>query len=318
MDFFNQIGKMALGSRLRRLSEHMTDNAAQVYKMYDIDFKPKWFPVYYVLANGQEKTVTEIAEEIGHSHPLISKIVNEMSKNGLVVQKKDRGDARKNVVHLSEKGHEITIKIQDTYKDVNNAIEEILEGTRHNLWKAMEEWEHLLQQKPYLSRVREHKKKREAKDIQIVDFQDEYREAFRSLNVAWITKYFKMEESDYIALDNPDTYILGKGGNIVVALYKGEPVGVCALIKSSNPAYDYELAKMAVDPKVQGKNIGWMLGQAIIEKARAAGASQLFLESNTRLTPAINLYYKLGFQKVVAAFTSPYERANIQMVLLLK
>lgn len=317
MDFFNQIGKMALGSRLRRLSEHMTDNAAQVYKMYGIEFKPKWFPVYYVLARGQEKTVTEIAEEIGHSHPLISKIVNEMSKDGLVIQKKDAGDARKNVVYLSEKGHEITAKIQETYIDVNNAVEEILEGTRHNLWKAMEEWEHLLVQKPYLSRVRDHKKQREAKDIQIVDFQDKYREAFRSLNVAWITTYFKMEESDYVALDHPDTYILDKGGYIVVALYKGEPVGVCALIKSPYPAYDFELAKMAVAPAVQGKNIGWLLGQAVIEKARAAGASRLFLESNTRLTPAINLYYKLGFQKVVAAHASPYERSNIQMELFL-
>jgi GNAT superfamily N-acetyltransferase len=135
--------------------------------------------------------------------------------------------------------------------------------------------------------------------------------------VAWITTYFKMEESDYVALDNPDTYILDKGGYIVVALYKGEAVGVCALIKSAYPNYDFELAKMAVAPAVQGKNIGWLLGQAVIEKARAAGGSKLFLESNTMLTPAINLYYKLGFQKVVAAHTSPYERSNIQMELSL-
>ena len=80
--------------------------------------------------------------------------------------------------------------------------------------------------------------------------------------------------------------------------------------------YDFELAKMAVSPKAQGKNIGWLLGQAIIEKAKALGASGIYLESNTILKPAINLYHKLGFQKV-AGHPTPYERCNIQMELKL-
>lgn len=315
MDFFNQTGKMALGSRLRRLSEHMTDNAAQVYKMYGIALKPKWFPVYYALADGQEKTVTALSEEIGHSHPLISKIVTEMAKDGLLVQKKVAGDARKNIVCLSEKGHAITAKISDTYADVDSTLNEMLSQTRHNLWKAMEEWEHLLGQKSYLARIKDHKKQRESKDVRIVGYQDQYREAFRALNVEWISTYFKMEESDYAALDDPEGYILSKGGYILVALYHDEPVGVCALIKATDRDYDFELAKMAVSPAAQGKNIGWLLGQAVIEKARSAGASKLYLESNTMLKPAINLYYKLGFQKVIRPYESPYERSNIQMEL---
>jgi hypothetical protein len=35
MDIYNQIGKIALGSRLRRLSEHIVEEAFQVYKLYD-------------------------------------------------------------------------------------------------------------------------------------------------------------------------------------------------------------------------------------------------------------------------------------------
>ena len=85
-----------------------------------------------------------------------------------------------------------------------------------------------------------------------------------------------------------------------------------ALIKIEDPEYDYELAKMAVSPRAQGKNIGWLLGRAAINKARQLGARGLYLESNTRLVPAINLYHKLGFVKVVG-HASPYERSNIQM-----
>lgn len=150
----------------------------------------------------------------------------------------------------------------------------------------------------------------------IVQYETKYQEAFKALNEEWISTYFKMEEADYKALDNADSYILKNGGYIIVALLNNEPVGVCALIKMNDPEYDYELAKMAVSPKAQGKRIGWLLGQEIIEKAKSLGAKNLYLESNTILAPAINLYYKLGFTEVTGRFT-PYERCNIQMKLVL-
>ena len=317
MEFFSIVGKKALGSRLRRLSESITEDAAQIYRIYDVDLQPKWFPVFYVLSEGQEKTITAIAEEIGHSHPSVSKIVNEMVKKGLIKEKTDRSDGRRNVVGLSKKGMDITARIEHQYEDVNNAIEDIFSQTKHDLWRAIEEWEFMLKQRSLIRRVLEQKKNRESKDVKILAYQPKFKKAFRDLNVEWISRYFKMEKADHLALDNPTGYIINKGGHILVALLNNEPVGVCALIKMKDPEYDFELAKMAVSPKAQGKNIGYLLGQAVIEKARALGAKKLYLESNTMLTPAINLYHKLGFQKIAGHYT-PYERSNIQMELNLK
>lgn len=314
---YNQVGKIALGSRLRRLSEYLTEEAYNVYRLYDIDLQPKWFPVFYVLSQGQEKSISTIANEIGHSQPSVSKIVREMAKKGIVVESKDDTDKRKNVVSLTEQGREMTHKIEYQYKDVNIVIENALAETNANLWHAIEEWEYLLAQKSLFKRVQEQKKRRESADVEIIDYEPQYQQVFRALNVEWISAYFKMEEADYKALDNPDDYIIHKGGHIFVALYKKEPLGVCALIKMDNAPYDYELAKMAVSPKAQGKNLGGLLGQAIVEKAKSLGASSLYLESNTILKPAISLYQKLGFQKIVG-ITSPYERCNIQMELKLK
>ena len=314
MNFFDTVGKLAIGSRLRLLSEKITDDAAQIFQMYNIDMQPKWFPVFYVLSTEGASTVTAIAKEIGHSHPSVSKIIAEMSKKGYVKEKNDKADGRRNMVSLSPKGKEIVEKIQDQYKDVNSAVEDLSANTRNDLWKAIGEWEFLLEQKSLLRRVLEQKKERESAMVQIVDYKPAYREAFRTLNEEWISTWFKMEEADHKALDDPRGYILNKGGHILVALYEGEPVGVCALIKMKDPVYDFELAKMAVSPKAQGKNIGWLLGNAVIEKARTLGARKLYLESNTILKPAINLYYKLGFQKVIGHAT-PYERCNIQMEL---
>jgi DNA-binding MarR family transcriptional regulator/N-acetylglutamate synthase-like GNAT family acetyltransferase len=312
MEFYNKVGKMALGSRLRRLSEKLTEQAGEVYQVYDINMNPKWFPVFYTLARGEDKSIMQIAQEISHSHPSVSTIVKEMVKNGVAQEIANKADGRKNFIRLTDKGQEINQHIQVQYTDVNAAVEKALNETQYNIWKAIEEWEFLLEQKSLLNRVIDEKKLRESADVQVVDYKPEYQPAFKQLNEEWITQYFKMEETDYKSLDHPDDYILNKGGHILIALYNNEPVGACALIKMDNDMY--ELAKMAVSPKAKGKGIGFILGQAGIGKAKKSGAKKLYLESNTILKPAINLYHKLGFKKVTGV-PSPYERCNIQMML---
>ena len=312
MDFYKKVGKMALGSRLRRLSEKLTDQAGEVYKVYDISMNPKWFPVFYALSEGEDKSIMQIAQEISHSHPSVSTIVKEMVKNGIAQEVPGKADGRKNFISLTDKGKEINSKIQTQYADVNAAVEKALTETQYNIWKAIEEWEFLLDQKNLLKRVIEEKKLRESAEIQIVDYKPEYQAAFKKLNEEWITQYFKMEDTDYKSLDHPDDYILKKGGHILIALYENEAVGACALIKMDD--HMYELAKMAVSPNAKGKGIGFLLGRACIAKAKSLGANKVYLESNTILKPAINLYHKLGFKKVTGV-PSPYERCNIQMML---
>lgn len=73
---------------------------------------------------------------------------------------------------------------------------------------------------------------------------------------------------------------------------------------------------MAVAPSVMGNNTGSLLGAAVIEGAKSMGAEKIFLESNSILKPAINLYKKLGFKKV-SGMPSPYKRCNIHMKLKL-
>ncbi|NBA86132.1 GNAT family N-acetyltransferase [Emticicia sp. CRIBPO] len=313
MEFFEKTGKFAIGSRLRMLNEKISKDAPEIYRLFNVELQPKWFPAFHVLSQGEEKTITQLAKEIGHSHPSVSKIITEMSKKGLVTEKKDEEDKRRNIVTLTEKGREISEKIAFQYQDVNATVEEMLAQTENDLWKALGEWEKLLEQKSLLERVIEKKKERESKMVKIVEFKPEYKQAFRDLNVEWINTYFKMEAADYKALDHPEEYILSKGGYIMVALLEDVPVGVCALIRmDDDPDYDFELAKMAVSPKAQGKSIGKLLGQAIIEKARSVGASKLYLGSNSILKPAISLYHKLGF-RMIEGRTSPYVRANVHM-----
>lgn len=317
MNLFERTGKMALGSRLRLLTAKFTDDASKIYELYGNDFSPKWFPVFFILAEDGEKTITEIADQISHSQPSVTKIIKEMANAGLVENNLESKDKRRNLVDLTDKGKQLSEQMKDQFADIDIAVEGMIHEANHNLWEAIAEWEFLLEQKSLLKRVQDQKKLRESKNVKIVDYEPKYQSAFKSLNEEWISNYFEMEAADYKALDNPQEYILDKGGKILVALYNDEPLGVCALIKMDDPDYDFEMSKMAVSPKAQGKSIGWLLGQAIISKAKELGASKLYLESNTILKPAINLYYKMGYEKIVGRAT-PYKRCNIQMELDLK
>jgi DNA-binding MarR family transcriptional regulator/N-acetylglutamate synthase-like GNAT family acetyltransferase len=295
----------------------MTEQAAGIYDLYQVDLQPKWFPVFYSLLEQEEigKSIMDIAREIGHTHPSVSQIVREMAVKGYVIEKKGETDGRKNFVLLSPAGRALRQKLQVQLDDVTSAIEKAMSEAHHDLWKAIGEWEFLLEQKNLLRRVQEEKKLRESGDVKIVDYLPEHYLAFKQLNEEWITTWFKMEEEDHHALDHPQEYILDKGGHIFMALYKGIPVGTCSLIRMEDG--NFELAKMGVAPLAKGKGIGLLLGQACIDKARALGAKRVYLESNTKLRPAISLYHKLGFRKI-AGPPSPYERCNIQMELRLE
>ena len=316
-DLFDKTGVMAIGTRLRMLSEKVVKESERLYSLYNVDLKPKWFPVIFLIRETNEPiTITQIAKQIGHSHVSVVKIVKELSKAELISEIKDTKDGRKTNITLSEKGQEVTKGLDDQIRDITVAMEKMMSQSKHNLWLALEEFEELFEEESTYTRVLEERRLRESKNVSIVNFEDKYKQAFEILNKQWINQYFKMEKKDTLSLENPEEYIINKGGYILVALYKNQIAGVCALMKSENENYDYEMAKMAVDDDFRGKGIGLILAQNVIKKAMELNAKSIFLESNTVLKAAITLYKKLGFKKI-NGYSSPYERSNISMELIL-
>jgi GNAT superfamily N-acetyltransferase len=142
---------------------------------------------------------------------------------------------------------------------------------------------------------------------------------FRRLNEEWIVRHFgTMEAMDEEALIDPRRSFLDGGGRIFFAVRDGEMVGCCAL-RAMGPC-EYEVAKMAVTESAQGLGIGRRLLEHVIAQARAAGAVRLHLETNRKLTPAIQLYELVGFRHVPAEcfVASPYARCNVQMEMELR
>ncbi|WP_306642355.1 GNAT family N-acetyltransferase [Sanyastnella coralliicola] len=151
--------------------------------------------------------------------------------------------------------------------------------------------------------------------VEIVPYRPEFREAFGNLNFEWLEKFFYIEDYDREVLTNPEKYILDPGGYIFMALVDGHPAGTVALIKRDEG--DFELSKMGVNEKYQGKRIGQKLMYHSIAFAGEQNWHRVFLDSNRKLTPAITLYHKVGFKEIEIEGGSPYERCNIRMEILI-
>jgi len=139
--------------------------------------------------------------------------------------------------------------------------------------------------------------------------------AFHDINADWIERFFALEQKDRDVLGNPAKYILDPGGEILLAVEDEAPLGVVALMVMGDGSV--ELAKMGVKPEAQGKGAGRMLVAAAIAKAREMGMRRVYIETNSKLGPALKLYHDAGFQPLRETIPSPYARADVQLELLL-
>ena len=158
-------------------------------------------------------------------------------------------------------------------------------------------------------------------EVQIVDYEVRFASHFASLNYQWITEYFRVEEEDRKALDDPEGYAIRPGGNIFFLLEDEIPVGTVAMVPITRSEEEqelyFELAKMAVRPDCRGKGYGSMLMQYCIDFARSAEAHEIMLVTNDVLSAAVALYEQAGFREVSEYSDSRYERGNLEMRLTL-
>ena len=151
--------------------------------------------------------------------------------------------------------------------------------------------------------------------LKIVPFNADYKSAFEYLNREWIEEYFVMEEEDLKTLQNPESYVMERGGEIFFAVLDGDVVGTAAMIQTSKGVY--ELAKMAVAKNLQGLGIGKKLLKRCIDFSKEKEAIEIFLITNDSLKPALNLYLSCGFVLNDQNDDNRYERGNTKMNLIL-
>ncbi|KFC21525.1 MarR family winged helix-turn-helix transcriptional regulator [Epilithonimonas lactis] len=152
MNVINEAGVLALSTRLQRLSDQLRRDGALIYKSFDIEFEPKWFPIIFVLAQKEFLSVVQIAGEIGYTHPSTISMLKELEKKGLVTSKKDKLDERRRLVLLTTKGIGLVGQIQPVWELISSVLEEISDNGNH-LLKAIEEVEAKINDQTFYQRA---------------------------------------------------------------------------------------------------------------------------------------------------------------------
>lgn len=152
MNVINESGILAISTRLQRLSEQLRKDGALLYKSFDIDFEPKWFPVIYTLYHKEVLSVVEIANEIGYTHPSTISLLKELEKQKIIRSKKDRQDERKRLIQLTVKGQELILKMKPVWDIMSEVLNEITDN-ENNLLKAINEAENKITSQSFLQRA---------------------------------------------------------------------------------------------------------------------------------------------------------------------
>jgi ribosomal protein S18 acetylase RimI-like enzyme/DNA-binding MarR family transcriptional regulator len=311
-----QFGILAFGSRLKRLSDYLFAEVQQIYERRRIPISSTYFPILRLLQSQGELSVVEIADQLGISHPAVSKQVTKMQGDGLLTKKGDARDQRRSFLCLSEKGKTTMAMVEPVLVAIRTTLEELTESGSLPFMKAFDGVEARIFRGGFADAVL-HSLAISA--FQVVPFDDADRDHFKTLNLEWLEGHFpgRITDHDLSILQEPEQQILDKGGAIWFARPAGDTakpvIGTVALRPVSEE--EYEIIKLAVTPSYQRQGVATLLLDTAIECARQRGASLVSLETASSLEAATRLYERLGFSLQPSPRKSSVDRADMYMVL---
>jgi DNA-binding MarR family transcriptional regulator len=126
MSFYQQLGYLVFGSRLKRLGDTFLNDVNKIYKSHNIRFDASWFPVFYILSERGEVSIREISDELNVSHSAISQLITNLQQKGLIKSVVSKKDARHKAITFTAKGQKLLEKIQPVWNALQKAMEQLV------------------------------------------------------------------------------------------------------------------------------------------------------------------------------------------------
>lgn len=126
-DFIKELAFKGFTARVKRLSDQLLYDARKLYETIEIGIEPNWHLVFMLLKQEKELTVTEIAQQLGFSHPAIIKIVKKMKEHGYVESKIDSEDNRRFFIKLSEKALVHLPILEKKWETIQEVVQELID-----------------------------------------------------------------------------------------------------------------------------------------------------------------------------------------------
>ena len=152
-DIIEELGSLALATRLKNLSERLARDVSQVYKQSAFDFEPRWFALVYALKDGEELSVTELSTMLQQTHPAVNQVANVVVEKGLVEEHKDAADQRKRLLRLSKRGSKLVVDMSALWEKIKRANDQLLAESGGDLLNNLDRIESALDKKSMFDRI---------------------------------------------------------------------------------------------------------------------------------------------------------------------
>jgi DNA-binding MarR family transcriptional regulator/predicted GNAT family acetyltransferase len=296
MGFIEELETLALGSRIKNLSELLMKDVSKIYKDQGFDFEPRWFTLFQLILQKTEIPVTEIARELNQTHPAVIQVIHSLEKKKLISTKKDKSDQRKRLVSLTKKGKKLAEELKPVWEAIRLTAIEILAESDPDLLDNIKKVEEALKKKSTYQRVKEKLIRSAIEEIEFIPYEEKYIKDFRQLNEDWLNSYLEISEHDRQILSDPTKEIIDKKGKIYLMVSHNKVIGTYALQKISKQ--DCELSKFTVLKEFRRLRLGERMMEHAIKQASNMKCKTILLFTHYKLKEASKLYRKMSFEVI--------------------
>ncbi len=126
-----QFKELALGSRLKRLSDQIMKEIIIIYKELNVDFDPYHMPIFKLVSEQDKLSVSEISTLLKVTQPAVTQYSNNLLKKGLIVSKTNKEDKRKREISLTDKGLKVLEDLKPVWKIIDIEIKKITQNSEN-------------------------------------------------------------------------------------------------------------------------------------------------------------------------------------------
>ena len=153
-DIIAELGPLALGSRLKRLTERVQADALAVHKAFGYPTQPSHFPLLAALDRYGPLYVYEAAEALGTSQPGVTRMTTALTKLGLIAMRACDKDLRAKCITLTPAGAEMVADMRTRmWPVVTQAAETLITESGVDVLAAIEGLERALTHTPHYDRI---------------------------------------------------------------------------------------------------------------------------------------------------------------------
>tara|TARA_B100002019_G_scaffold91560_1_gene78941 strand:- start:138 stop:602 length:465 start_codon:yes stop_codon:yes gene_type:complete len=153
MQLYNDMGRLGLGSRLKRISDRLIQDVNDIYQSQGIDLEASCFPLLFLISRDGPISLRIAEAQLGTSQPLISQKAKILQDRGLISLVRDPEDGRARQMSMTEKGQDVIAKAQPIWHKMDQAMANLLHPHEATFFRILNHIEEELESENFVERT---------------------------------------------------------------------------------------------------------------------------------------------------------------------